>query len=107
MIHYRCNYCNVVFAEPTVAPYRETVGEFTRQYDEEHCPICGCDSFEEVEECPDCGEMMTAGSILCKKCAKQYMRRVNDCFAYFTAAGEAWFDAQMDGDFIENRRNWK
>ena len=50
MIRYRCDYCGAYFDEPLKIPYRETVGEFTREYVDEVCPVCFCDSLTAEEE---------------------------------------------------------
>lgn len=108
MIRYQCNYCNVGFDEPILVTYKEHIGEgMTRLYKEERCPICGCDSFREAEECQICGDIAEAGEILCKKCKRSLKRRIVDFFDTLLAEEEEQFDLWMDGDTIVNRRNWK
>ena len=108
MIKYQCNYCNVAFDRPTIVKYREHIGEdVTRTYEEERCPICGCESFREAGECQLCGDICEAGDILCRRCKRSLKKRIVDFFDTLTAEEEEQFDEWMDGDTIMNRRKWK
>lgn len=108
MIRYQCNYCNVAFDEPTTITYSENLGEnMTRVYKEDCCPICGCDSFRDAIPCEQCGDAAEPGEILCNRCKRSLKKRIVAFFDTFTAEEELQFDAWIDGDVIENRRNWK
>jgi hypothetical protein len=104
---YQCNYCQVAFNEPTIVSYTEHLGEgVTRTYKEERCPVCGCNSFEEVDECIQCGRPTPLGEILCKRCKRGLKKKIINFFDYMTAEEEEQFDIWMDGDSIVNRRKW-
>ena len=107
MIHYRCDYCGAYFDEPLKIPYRETVGEFTREYVDEVCPVCFCDnSLSHACDCPKCGEPMQEGARLCDDCRKSLLERLTEFADSLTAEEEQQLDDWMDGDTITNRRNW-
>jgi len=106
MIHYICDHCDTPFDEPVVVAHRENLGEFTREYFDGVCPICGCDSFSDADLCPKCGEAKMATEILCKRCRDEFIKRIDDKFSDCTAEEEELFDELMDGDTITNRRNW-
>ena len=106
MIRYRCDYCGAYFDEPLKIPYRETVGEFTREYVAEVCPVCFCDSLSHACDCPKCGEPMQAGARLCDDCRKSLLERLTEFADSLTAEEEEQLDDWMDGDTITNRRNW-
>lgn len=107
MIRYQCDYCNTGFDKPVTITHKEYLGQhMLHVYDEERCPICGESSFHEVTTCPDCGRPMDFGDVICKHCASNYIKMLDDCFDHFTAAGEEWFNQNIDGDVIENRKQW-
>ncbi len=103
---YQYNHCRVLFHAPTIQTHREQLGEFVREYTEEQCPICGCDSFETVSDCPKCGQSMASGSTLCGSCRQDLLRRFTAFADTLTAEEEAQLDDWLDGDTITNRRNW-
>lgn len=108
MIRFQCNYCNVGFDEPITITYKEHLGEnMTRLYQDERCPICGCDSFREVDQCKQCGAIAECEDILCRKCKRNLKKRLITFFDELTAEEEEQFDEWMDGDTITNRREWK
>ena len=108
MIHYRCDYCGAYFDEPLKIPYRETVGEFTREYVDEVCPVCFCDnSLSHACDCPKCGEPMQEGARLCDDCRKSLLGRLTEFADSLTSEEEDQLDDWMDGDSIKSRREWK
>lgn len=105
---YACDYCGVIFDKPSIVHYTEHLGEHLRRsYSDERCPICGCCSFREMDECRGCGSTAEAGDILCRKCKRNLKKRIIDFCDTLTAEEEEQFDEWMDGDSITNRRNWK
>lgn len=106
MIRYLCDYCGAYFDKPSKIHHRETVGEFTREYVDELCPFCGCDSLSHACDCPKCGKPMCAGARLCDDCRKSLLDRLTEFADGLTAEEEQQVDDWMDGDTITNRRNW-
>lgn len=106
MIRYLCDYCGSYFDKPSKIHHRETVGEFTREYVDEVCPFCGCDSLSHACDCPKCGKHMYAGARLCDDCQKSLLERLTEFADGLTAEEEQQVDDWMDGDTITNRRNW-
>jgi len=106
MIHYICDHCDTPFDEPVVVAHREDLGEFTREYFDGVCPICGCDSFSDADICPKCGDAKLTKEILCKRCRDELKQRFTDFADTLTAEEEQQLDDWLDGDTITNRRNW-
>ena len=106
MINYICNHCNTPFDEPQIINYTENLGEFQMPVSEERCPICGCDSFTAAEECPKCEGAKPLPETLCKKCRKSLKERFIAFADELTAEEEEQLDDWLDGDIVENRRNW-
>lgn len=50
---YRCLDCKSIFDEPLKTEWHSN--EYGTTYDY-HCPECGSECFDEVYECPSCGE---------------------------------------------------
>lgn len=106
MIHYICDHCGVPFDTPAVHTVTEHLGEFSRAYTEEACPICGCDSFAEADLCEKCGEPKLTVEPLCKRCRDQLRARFIDFADTLTAEEEAQLDDWLDGESVTNRRSW-
>lgn len=107
MIRYICDNCATPFDEPLRRHYVEHLGDFSHRYTEELCPVCGFDSFSEAEECPRCGGVKRTNEIICPACRKALKRRFTAFADFLTAEEEAQLDDWLDGDTVENRRNWK
>lgn len=107
MIRYRCDYCGVFFDEPTVTRHSESIDRRIRRYSEEHCPICGGDSFTESNTCPGCFGQKLLTDLLCDSCRESLKARVIGFFDTLTAREEQQFDDWMDGCSIQNRKDWK
>ena len=108
MVNYKCDYCGVYFDTPNVVHHSETLGDgWVRGYNEELCPICGSDSFQDATTCPQCEEPMLAHrQHLCDKCRTSLKERFTAFADELTAEEEQQIDDWMDGDSITNRRNW-
>lgn len=108
MIRYRCNYCGVCFDTPVSVEYTDHIDEgISVNYRERRCPICGCESFEEVGTCEKCGGVAEKDHILCHTCKRDLKKRICDFMDTLTEAEERQLDDWLDGDFVTNRRNWK
>ena len=106
MIRYLCDYCGAYFDEPSKIHHRETVGEFTREYVDEVCPLCFCDSLSLACDCPKCGKPMWGGARLCDDCRKDLLRRFSAFADKLTEEEEDQLDDWMDGASIKDRRSW-
>lgn len=104
MMH--CTTCGVYFdaplvregSDPTVAPgYR---------YREELCPICGQPHIEEAAVCPECGDYMPAGHILCRGCRADLSCRFTDFLDRLTADEEKQLDEWLDGRSVTEREKF-
>lgn len=77
---YKCKKCDEVFETPSIKRTRNTVeywGSISYEdYEEEICPCCGTDDFEEVCECIICGDYHfddeLACNNVCNECAEEY-----------------------------------
>lgn len=107
MIHYICDHCGTPFDEPVVIAHRENLGEFTREYFDGVCPICGCDSFRDADSCPGCDEAKPADEgCLCKSCKKKLLGKIEKFADYLSCFEMEQFDEWMDGGTITDRRAW-
>ena len=106
MIRYLCDYCGAYFDEPSKIHHRETVGEFTREYVDEVCPLCFCDSLSHACDCPKCGKPMWAGARLCADCRKDLLTRSKAFADELTEEEEDQLDSWLDGDSIKSRGGW-
>lgn len=108
MVNYKCDSCGAFFDKPTIVHHSETLGDgWKRGWIEEQCPICGCDSFQDAAQCPQCEEPMPAHcGVLCGKCRASLKERFTAFADELTAEEEQQIDDWMDGDSITNRRNW-
>jgi len=76
---YECSYCGLVFSSedsPNGKNQCPDCLKFASKLSAETCPTCGNTSFEDVEECTDCGEPATTecsecGAPLCDFCGDE------------------------------------
>lgn len=60
---YRCEKCGLQFEEPRKATYHYGGDNLPDGgYDEQYfsCPRCGCNEYEEIVVCCECGEVLSA-----------------------------------------------
>lgn len=108
MVNYKCDFCGAYFDTPILTRHAEVDAVGVRRYTEEHCPLCGCDSFRDATVCPQCeGPMLAHGQLICGKCRQSLKERIFAFADGLTANEEQQLDEWMDGDTISNRRNWK
>ena len=103
---YICEICNTVFDAPILIQTRNTDGEHIWNERSHICPICataGC--FNPAEPC-QCGQWKPKGDILCASCRADLAQRFAAFADELTSDEEEQLDAWLDGDTIENRRNW-
>lgn len=88
---YKCKKCGEVFETPSVKRLRNTVeywGSISYEdHEEEICPCCGNDDFEEVYECTICGEYHfddeLACNNVCDECAEEYSGNLDIVYKAF------------------------
>ena len=107
MVRFICETCGAGFDAPLKKPsYEKLDGRFLRDV-ELLCPICCNPYFDEAEQCPKCGEAKKADeNPLCPSCRASLKRRFTAFADSLTAEEEAQLDDWLDGDTVENRRNW-
>lgn len=103
---YQCEACGVFLDRPITVSHTERVGDWTRTYTEDVCPVCGvADCLTKADDC-ECGRPKAAAERLCGTCTESLKERVCAFFDALTADEEEQFDDWMDGDTITNRRTW-
>lgn len=106
MIRFVCDCCGTFFDVPLLRSFRESLGDFHRDYTEALCPICCCDSFSSANSCPTCSSPKRTSDTLCNTCRAGLKQRFLAFADDLTPAESAQLDDWLDGDTIENRRNW-
>lgn len=106
MINYICDFCGTPFEEPKTQTFTEWLGEFSRTYTEERCPICYGLSFSPADSCPKCNDPKLKEDLLCRQCRYELKTRFSAFADELTAEEEEQLDEWTGGDTIANRRNW-
>ena len=103
---YICALCDTSFDQPFVREYVDPTVDPRAKFQEILCPVCFQPYVQEADRCPKCNGEKYKGDILCRHCRKKLLDRFTQFADWLTAEEEAQLDEWMDGDSVQNRRNW-
>lgn len=84
---------------------RDVIDGHTMQTSEVLCPVCGSPDFGAADTCP-CGNAKHREDILCRKCRKELLQKLNGFADFLSYEEEEQLDEWLDGESIRNWRNW-
>lgn len=102
---YICDICGTPFDMPFRRTSRDVIDGHTMQTSEVLCPVCGSPDFGAADTCP-CGNAKHKEDILCRKCRKELLQKLNGFADFLSYEEEEQLDEWLDGESIRNRRNW-